>query len=531
MRKKGLVLFMAVVLAACILTGCGSRTNTNQGSSSGVEENTAVQSKEQVESGNEEAEADSMIDTSQEVVLTMYLICDKPADFDLVYEKINAELKEKINATLDVQFLSWAEYSDKYSLLFSTGEEFDLIYTANWCYYSAVASKKGFYALTEDFLNTYAPDIVSIMPSEAWQQAKVDGNVYMVPNNCVEFSTSCVAVRGDLMDKYGFSSLDSLDDLEAFFDCIVKNEDSITPLGAQGTALQSPYLYFKNGLGTISTVEPLFACDTSDPDLTVISLIETDEFREYAYKMKEMQEKGYWSKDALSTSDTRSDAFMQGRAAAMVWNPTTLATYCEQANEEHPEWKTTMYDVTPDVPKGAKPFIGNGMAINANSKNPERALMAINELMTNQTIYDLAKYGIEGVHWQAVGEDQYITLENTANYPVDGACNWGWNNDNLTRTEVLEDVDPAKITAQEILNKWKENPASNTLGAFQFSDSNVASQIAVCNTLISQYVNPLCTGLVDDVDATLDELISKLKEAGIDEIREEMQRQIDQQFK
>lgn len=526
MKRKGLALLTAAALTAGILSGCAGKENVQQDPASKAEESVSDISADEEEAVLEE----EAIDISEEVTLSMYLIGDKPKDFDLVYDKINEELKAAINATLDVQFLSWSEYGDKYSLLFSTGEDFDLIYTAKWCYYSQVASKKGFYALTEDFLNTYAPDIVNIMPDTAWQQAKVNGNVYMVPNYCVEFSSSCVAVRGDLMKKYGFDSLDNLEDLEAFFDCIVENEDSISPLGAQGTALKQIYLELQNGVAPIPTLEPLFYYNRTDPeDMTVFSMVETDEFREFCHTMKEFQEKGYWSKDALSTSDTTADAFVQGRAAAMVWNPGTLATYCEQVNAEHPEWEAAIYDVIPDAQRSAKAFIGNGMAINANSKNPERAMMAINQLMTNKTIYDLAKYGIEGTHWEAVGEDQYITLEATSDYPVDGSS-WGWNNDNLTRSEVLDEADPAKQTAQDILDAWAENQATNPLIAFTASEDNVASQVAVCNTLISQYVNPLVTGLVDDVDATLDELISKLKDAGIDVILEEIQGQIDEQF-
>ena len=38
--------------------------------------------------------------------------------------------------------------------------------------------------------------------------------------------------------------------------------------------------------------------------------------------------------------------------------------------------------------------------------------MVLNEFYTNPEIYDLTKLGIEGVHWEAVGEDQYKLLDN-----------------------------------------------------------------------------------------------------------------------
>ena len=66
-------------------------------------------------------------DTSEAVTLTMYLIGDRPVDNDEVFAKINEKLKEEINATIDVKFMSWGEYEQKYPLIFASGEDWDII--------------------------------------------------------------------------------------------------------------------------------------------------------------------------------------------------------------------------------------------------------------------------------------------------------------------------------------------------------------------------------------------------------------------
>lgn len=96
-------------------------------------------------------------DISKEVTLTMYLIGDRPVDNDLVFEKINERLKEEINATIDVKFMSWSEYEQKYPLIFASGEDWDIIFTADWCFYNAQATKQGFWEITQEALETYAP--------------------------------------------------------------------------------------------------------------------------------------------------------------------------------------------------------------------------------------------------------------------------------------------------------------------------------------------------------------------------------------
>ena len=63
--------------------------------------------------------------------------------------------------------------------------------------------------------------------------------------------------------------------------------------------------------------------------------------------------------------------------------------------------------------KKVNSYINNGVAININSKNPERAMMVLNEFYTNPAVYDLAMLGIEGKHWEAVGSDQYKIIDET----------------------------------------------------------------------------------------------------------------------
>ena len=96
-------------------------------------------------------------DTSEAVTLTMYLIGDRPVDNDEVFAKINEKLKAEINATIDVKFMSWGEYEQKYPLIFASGEDWDIIYTADWCFYNAQATKQGFWEITQEALETYAP--------------------------------------------------------------------------------------------------------------------------------------------------------------------------------------------------------------------------------------------------------------------------------------------------------------------------------------------------------------------------------------
>ena len=171
-KKLSLLLVLALLLGA--LGACGQPASSAPASVPASAGSTAA--------GPEKP------DTSEPVTLTMYLIGDRPVDNDEVFAKINEKLKAEINATIDLKFMSWGEYEQKYPLIFASGEDWDIIYTADWCFYNAQATKQGFWEITQQALDTYAPMTAQTIYPEAWEQAKVDGKVYMLPMNYKEIT-------------------------------------------------------------------------------------------------------------------------------------------------------------------------------------------------------------------------------------------------------------------------------------------------------------------------------------------------------
>lgn len=68
---------------------------------------------------------------------------------DAIDENLNKLLKEKLNCSLKINWIGWAEYANKYPLLFSSGEEFDMAYSASWLNFASLAQKGAFKSLDE----------------------------------------------------------------------------------------------------------------------------------------------------------------------------------------------------------------------------------------------------------------------------------------------------------------------------------------------------------------------------------------------
>ena len=498
--KKLAAVGLSVLMLSTFMVGCGSNAKS-----------------ENVEAGTSDL---------KEVKLKMYLIGDKPKDFDLVYEKVNTKMKEKINATLDVNFIPWSDMGTKYQLLFQSGEDFDLIFTAaGWGNYSQVATKNGFLELTDELLQEYAPQIYANEPSDAWKQAKIDGKVYMVPNDRNEYGTNVFAYRGDLASKYGFESISTYEELEGFMQAVAEGEkDNGIKVIANGGGqnLQWPYMLEKYELSVVNGAPTAsIGFNVNDTSGEVFAFIDTPEYMEYLKKMKEFADNGYWSADSISSQATRDEDFVAGKTAVMVWNIGTVANRVTEMNASNPEWDVKILDLSEGLNRVVQPYTNNGIAINANSKNPERALMAIELLIYDEEINNLTWYGIEGTHWENSGDGLYTSLPASEAYPAGEVCPWGWYTTDLARKSSTE---PEIV--QETINKWSENyTVSNPLAAFSFDDSKVKNEMAAVGNVMSQYGTPFDLGMIDDIESGVKDLREKLTQAGFDKIIEECQKQ------
>lgn len=520
--KKLLALVLAMVMVLGMLAGCGSSGSDSGNNSSN---STPSNSSDGISAGDSNSEG--AIDTSEYVELKMYLVGDKPDGFDGVYEKVNEILKEKVNATVTVDWLSWAEHPTTYSLLFSGGENFDMIFTASsWCHFEQTVGLGGFKALDPSFIQTYAPDVWATLPEAAWTQATIDGSIYMLPANYIEVTPDVVAIRGDLMKQFGYDDIASYDQLISFYkDCAAN--------GVYGNAVGSSSVYWlwfeSRGMRNVSGAPSngqlvLYNCSDSS-DVSLDYILDDPEFAKYCHDMKELADAGCWPSDVLSSTQDRQDGLVNGRGASMVWNAGSCKLYANQANAEHPDWDINIYNIMPNQDYFATKYINGGIGINAASKHPERALMVYNLFATDQDIQDLTQLGIKGTNWQDAGEGLYEVIDgnqyNTSN-------NWGWRNMAIMKEEYQSnptavDTKEAELKEYFLANIKAEHPLDN----FAFNTDPVSTQFAAVEAAMGTYFDPLVNGLVNDVDTSLEQFRSAMESAGIQAVLDEMQKQVD----
>ncbi len=532
--KKRVSLLLVFVMLATVLCACGSKdsgtqeTATKESSETQKQEETPAQT--EAEEPEEAAKPESTgPDISEEVTLVMYLIGDRPVDNDEVFAKINERLKAEINATIDVKFMSWSEYEQKYPLIFASGEDWDIIYTADWCFYNAQATKQGYYEITREALETYAPMSAETMYPEAWEQAKVNDKVYMLPMNYKEITAYVYMARGDLMDKYGITSVASLDEAESYMDAIVENEPSLIPIDV-GSDYDKLFLYDRMwkkanweseekviGVGPWQAMASVSELDDS---AAVLGNFDQPEFLDVITRLKDWKDRGFWSKNAVVNTQNNTESFQAGKSALALMNANTAKSVYASVTAEHPEWDVRVFDAQDGVPPVLNSYLANGMSIFSKSKNPERALMALDYLRNDEEVNSLFCYGIEGKHWEASGDGTLVSLPDSSNYAYDSNCNWGVRNDAYWR--VIEGGIP---NLPELNKGWQDTARSERYQTFVFNDESVKNEIAAIGEIFDTDYKLLGLGFTDDPEADIAKLREKMEAAGTQKVYDEIQKQ------
>ncbi|WP_123039395.1 DUF3502 domain-containing protein [Cohnella candidum] len=521
-KRKPVSLVLALVLAmATLLSACGGG---NKSSSSPSASESASPSATASASASGQASPSGGADTPEEVKLKMLLVGGKPADYDAVFTELNKLLKAKINATVEAEFLDWADWSQKYPLKFAANEDFDIAYTANWAFYNDQALKGGFLELTDDLLSKYAPKTWEAMPKVSWEQAKVNGKLYMVPNNNQEVTDKAVLIREDLRKKYNLPAVNSPETFANYLKTLAQNEKGILPFQAKAAdgwkwhELDQILLEQQNEWNLVDYNIPL-AYKLDDASGKVFNVYDTPEFKQLLTYYKDLSDNKAWSRNVVSNKNDQWQDIKAGKAASYAQNLGTVAANLAEMRRDKPDVELAIADLTPDKKKIGAISTQNGLAIHANSKHVERALMLIDLLQNDKEIHDLTMYGIVGKNYEPVGDNKYKAGPNAANYT--GFSNWGWNSP-LNRTDASYPQE-----ASDMGNTWLQKVYHFPLETFVFDDSKVKNEVANVGNVMLRYAIPLEYGLVKDLDKGQADLIKQLKAAGIDKVQQELQSQID----
>ncbi len=525
MKKKLLSILLA---SAMVLTmaGCGG----NKGSLADVAEDT-TKTETQDTTAAETTEAESTeaetveLDTSERVDLVFYVMGDAPVDEVAVEDALNALLLEKVNATVDFQFSTWTDFQQKYSLEMTAGSA-DLIYIANWLSFGQLASSGAFEEL-DDLLDTVSPALKETIGEGNLNMCSAEGSIYAIPNTWAEYTCNGVKYREDLRAEFDLPVPDSLENFEAYILGIKENMPNqglltVTTEESQGflTAFDAAWIFNLKYPWVNANGLPYGLASNYDTPSDVYDYWYSDDFVEDMKLMKKWADLGFWSKSALSDTNN-SDSYKTGLCVSEIagQNPNKQITAIQDFEKEQPEWISEYIaygEVTNTIYPGHA--TQNGTAIVRGCKNPERAIKVLELLLTDPEINKIVQAGIEGVHYEIDADGYYNNL--TTDFPYEGFNTWALRNGDYKLAQKSDVVLNEMFDKYEELGNKTKFPNVNIYNGFTENYEAYQAERTAVSNIMKQYLAPLQAGLVDDVDAAVEEFRTKMTDVGLDVCRD-----------
>ena len=452
--------------------------------------------------------------------VTMVLNGSTQPDEERIEQKINEILEPELNANLDIVVLPWASASQQLQLMLSGDEKIDVFYTqaTNAVQYM----NAGQIVDMSELIDKYGTNIKQIYGEDIAKINQVEGFVYGVPNQIERGSIPAVFMRKDLVEKYNIdtSQIKEPKDLESVFETVKAGEPDMTMLYSINDGDTPVTRLFRGDNLSDNNYLGVLMDQTNSTKLE--NFFATDWFKDTTTMLYNWYQKGYISQDAGTNTENWRTVCKAGNLFSLFfsYHPGTPVEF----------ESSTGYDFE-IVPFYNEPIINsssyNGVtfSIAQNSENPEKTMEVLDYIYGSSEIMNLLNWGeqdkdyvIEDADNGIINFPEGITSDN-AGYNL----NLGWELPNQFIAYKWTGSDPQ---LWEKMEEFNGSAKSSKAVGFLFDSSNCSSEIAALSNIVKQYSGALYSGS-GDPDELIPELLEALDDAGINEVIQAKQEQLD----
>ena len=462
---------------------------------------------------------------------------EKPADFGNVLNAINDKLEEDGKPyTVEITFYDDTKYHEDLPLKVSDG--YDLAHV-NVQYFSDYIKTNTLLDATP-YLKAYGKEIVDNTEAYAKTASSYNGKQYLIPRNMPVSTNVFVEARKDWMTEFGLTKITTIEELDTYF----------ARTGAKiGDPSKNKYVYCADNNYEFLLREycpsyyfpvkewasmPVYI-DISDEGkvngkYVVRNYYESDAYVGLITKTREYYNLQYVSPEQISGSYN----YFLANQLGLVWS--TLLKQSERIDTFKaalPE--AELYDVylNSDAPKYIFDGIDNTMALLSSCKNPNEAVDFLNWIRSSQENHDLVCYGVKGVNYNLTedGRLDFTGISLNKRYSAEMPY-WAFNDIRFARwSKFLSDE------YIETVSTWNDESAGAKVSPFvgymiDTGNTELASIIQNVNAVASLAtdltngrIEP--SGLAASGKTNYQDLLDKLKTAGIDRLIEILQADID----
>jgi hypothetical protein len=410
----------------------------------------------------------------------------------------------------------------------------DLIVSAtDWLYAWEIARRGGFYSLTPELLQANAPQTWAEIPQSHWDICTENGTIWFIPEDQYsQYTNHGMYWRKDWAREGGIENVSTFEDLERYWDAVKRNHPEAYPWDVNGAeyrdmGLISAYIGGKQPVQGIIGIATgnygVFQYNTSDPYTVVSYYMDGNELAEAARIFDRFAKKGFWREDVLNYRGETRNLLLAGLSGSDQHHTQTYISLREQMDREQPGSELQMYWWGMENNNVNKDLLTHQVcAVNAASRNVEKALQLYDLMRNDRQIYTLYNYGIEGKDY-TVSSDGRFSQPPGYNPTTDALDTNFW----AGRVDKFEPVWDTWWTGRvpfvEHLNTFaKDYP----LGKFSFDNTNVAAEMAAMGDVCATYIPSIHFGKTSNPDRAVADFRAALRSAGYEKVKAEIQSQL-----
>lgn len=487
------------------------------------------------EEGQEQVDTAPQPEASGDLVtLEYYWIGNGDTDQrEKVQEAINDYVEPLINVNVNFHIIGWGDWQSKAVTALQAGEPIDIFFTADWSNYMQLATQNLFTPLNDDegpngnLLEQYGQGILETLNPAFITGTQVNGVNLAVPTNKELAVPYGFVYNATAAEEIGFTdeeaaSVQTMQDLEPWLAKWKEQHPDSYPFltGEDGWGFEPWVPGFGAGIPANLLTQKIAPDANGVFDETIYFVWETEVQQEQAKLMYDWMQKGYIHPDSALTTYDKNPTMNAGDffITSMPLKGGNIKSQELINASGNPDLQMKEIYGQPKVIITLHSG-GSMLAIPAISDHPVEAMKFINLMHTDPKLVNMMLFGVEGEHWEFEGDGR-VNIINSAWY---GAHAGAWTIGNTQIQAVSNKEDPEK-NAQliEYANDALPHPS---LG-FRFDSTPVAAEITAIQAVVDGMNASLSRGALNP-DEELPGYINALKNAGLDTVKAELQRQYD----
>ncbi|GHV03504.1 ABC transporter substrate-binding protein [Spirochaetia bacterium] len=436
-----------------------------------------------------------------------------------VQAAVNERIKED-GIKVEFVIMDWS-FVEQINLMVSGGEKIDFIPVWGGDLGNDVAQGKllplsklldGVGKPTKDTLGEYL------------QGTTFKGEVYALPTIRDMPQSFGICAREDILLKYGYNikDLTTVEKWEEVFTNIAPKEPEITMLYTQGSGndIIQQMLQDYDSLGMDSN--GVLMNRGQDIPFKVVNYYDTPEYEQRARMIRRWYQNGWIVKDA--TTNPQGGSLQVGAGKLLAFTSNLKPGFDAQSSLGASGVKMVQVDLAPAVG-----YTSNVASINwgipITCKNPEKTMLLINRLYTDPVVWNLINWGIEGKHYVKMNDHiaTYAPGVDASNSGYVMNLSWFYGNSLMDGGLMWEGNE---YDVNEQMKEFNRTAIFSKAMGFNFDSTPVRNAITSVQNVINEYRLAMGAGMLD-VNENLPKFRKAMKDAGVDEIVAEKQKQLD----